>query len=249
MRTAWRTSVVVTGLVLLAAPAGAQGRDSSPWSVTVEMGTERPVWGDAYGSGVGTVGGFPIQVMSRGYGDLFGFGVNWAGSLAYQLTPSQEVRVRVAGSRFEGRERSAGLRLAGPETQTLFNRLDGDASAGLDVGIRHYLPRINEVRPYMGVYAGVHRVGEIRAEFFDRANIFRVTSVRMYEASTVPTIAAGGGVLVPLTTRIDVQGALELRWRGTLTAADGLANTGLEPITNANRRWSLPASIGARIGF
>jgi hypothetical protein len=71
----------------------------------------------------------------------------------------------------------------------------------------------------------------------------------MYDTSVVPSFGAGGGVQINLSQRFAVQGGVDFKWQGDANDLDGLAGTGLEPINDENRRWSMPITGGVTVRF
>ena len=74
--------VVLMAAVLLSADAQAQ---SSPWSVSFDLGAQVQVSGDVHGAGSGQVLGLPTEVESRSYDDVYGSGFGWAAGVGYRL--------------------------------------------------------------------------------------------------------------------------------------------------------------------
>jgi hypothetical protein len=59
----------------------------------------------------------------------------------------------------------------------------------------------------------------------------------------------GGGLQIDLSERLAVQGGVDFRWHGDAKDRDGLAGTGLEPINDETRRWSMPLTGGVTVRF
>jgi hypothetical protein len=59
----------------------------------------------------------------------------------------------------------------------------------------------------------------------------------------------GGGVQIDLSNRLALQGGVDLKWHGDAGDRDGLAGTGLEPINDKSRRWSMPITGGVTVRF
>ena len=108
---------------------------------------------------------------------------------------------------------------------------------GLEGGVR--LRPGSGVGPYATITGGFRRVSEIQARLQTDSTIRAVTG---YEASTVPSVAVGGGMLwgsAGFAMGVEVA----LRYAGAPTAPAGRA---LEPDSDAGARWSLPIGLVVR---
>jgi len=76
-----------------------------------------------------------------------------------------------------------------------------------------------------------------------------LSDVGFLESSVVPSFYVGAGVQIQLSDRIGVQGGVDFRWHGAAEPLDGLAGTGLEPITDETERWSMPVIGGITVRF
>jgi len=241
-----RAVVLITaGLVGLAAPAAAQTA-STRWSLSFDLGAERSVSGDVHAGGSGTVLALPTQVESRSYQDIYGAKFAWAASFGYAVTEMGELRVRLTYAKHEADRVQVGNVAGLP----LFGLFDDDKALGVDFGYRQYLGMAeSRVRPFVGAQVGFVNVDTINAEFTVPAAGVTLSNVDFYESTTAPAFGFHGGVEVKMNDRFALQGGVDLRWRGNLTARDGLAGTGLEPINDESARWSLPFFFGATVRF
>lgn len=240
-----RITTALSALTLVATPVLAQAPER-PWSVSFDLGMERAVAGDLHGGGTGTVLGLPTQVGARSYDDIYGIGVQWSAGLGYAVSSSGEVRATFSWARGTADRLTVGS-VAGLD---LFGLFDEDRSMGVEVGYRQYLGGADaRIRPYLGVFGGVSRVEAITAEFTVPAAGVTLSNVDMFERSTVPVFGGSAGLQARLSDRLSFQVGADLRWRDNLKAKDGLAGTGLEPINDESRRWSLPVSAGLTLRF
>jgi len=244
MNTA-RITTLLCALALVAAPVAAQTTDK-PWSVSFDIGGERSVSGDLHGGGTGTVLSLPTQVGARTYDDIYGTSFFWTAGLGYAVSASGELRGQFSFSKATADRLKVGT-VAGLD---LFGLFDDDRSMGVELGYRQYLGASDmRVRPYIGVFGGVSRVDAIKSEFTVPAAAVTLSGVDMYESSTVPVGGVNAGLQAALSDMLALQIGADLRWRGNLSPKDGLAGTGLEPINDESRRWSLPFYAGLTLRF
>jgi hypothetical protein len=230
--------------LMVALSAGDVRAQSGPWSVSFDLGTEVAVNGDLHKGGSGTVLGLPTQVQARSYGDIYSNGFHWAVGLGYRVGETGEVRVQ--GSYTD--KPAERLQVGTVATLPLFGLFDDYKSFGMDFGYRQYFSAAR-VRPYVGVSAGFARIDAIQSEFSVPAANVVLSNVKMYDSTLVPTVGASGGVQVNLSDRVALQGGVELKWHGDADDLDGLAGTGLEPINDESRRWSMPVTGGITVRF
>lgn len=237
------TLLLAAALVAMAVPAAAQ---SPRWSVAFNVGTDIPLSGNVHDGGTGRVLGLPTTVEARDYNDIYGNPFTWLVDLGFLATGSGEVRARLFRTAANAERVQVGL----VTTLPLFAEFDRYEALGMDVGYRQYLsPASSAVRPYAGASVGFVNIDTINSTFSVPAANVVLSSVPMYDSSTVMTFAASAGVLVPVGTHFAVQGGVDFRWHDDLDPVDGLAGTGLEPINDQSRRWSMPITIGAVVRF
>ena len=233
--------IVALVVVLPARDARAQ---SSPWSVSFELGTQAALNGDVHGGGSGTVLGLPTQVQARSYKDIYGNGVYWAAGLGHRVGEAGEIRVRGSYTADTADRLQVGT-VAGLPLLALF---DDYKAFGMDFGYRHYFGAAL-IRPYIGAGGGFVRLDTIQSEFSVPAAGVVLSNVNIYDTSVVPSVGAGGGVQINLSDRFAVQGGVEFKWQGDAEDLDGLAGTGLESINDESRRWSVPITGGITVRF
>jgi opacity protein-like surface antigen len=119
---------------------------------------------------------------------------------------------------------------------------------GMDFGYRQYLGA-RRARPFLGAGVGFVRLQTVTSEFSVPAAGVVLSDVDFFESSVVPAFGVGGGLQVDLSDRVAVQGGLDFRWHGDAKDRDGLAGTGLEPINDESRRWSMPITAGVTVRF
>jgi hypothetical protein len=232
--------VAFMAAALWASEAAAQTR----FSVSFDLGAQVPVSGDVHGGGSGRVLGLATQVEPRSYGDVYGSGFYWAAGFGYQLGERGEFRVQGSYTNNPAERLQVGNVAGLP----LFGLFDDYSAFGMDFGYRQYFGG-GTARPYVGGSVGFVRLAEIQSEFSVPAANVVLSDVNFYDESTVASFGAGGGVQVALSSRFAVQGGIEFKWHGDASDLDGLAGTGLEPINDESRRWSMPVTGGVTVRF
>jgi opacity protein-like surface antigen len=227
--------------VLGSTTASAQ---TNPWSASFDLGVQTPMDGDVHGGGSGTVLGLPTQVTSKSYGDVYGAGFYWAGGLGYGVGERGEIRVQGSYTSNPAESLQVGT-VAGLPLLALFEDYQ---AFGMDFGYRQYLGA-RRARPFLGAGVGFVRLQTVTSEFSVPAAGVVLSDVDFFESSVVPAFGVGGGLQVDLSDRVAVQGGLDFRWHGDAKDRDGLAGTGLEPINDESRRWSMPITAGVTVRF
>lgn len=235
--------LAVAAALAIAVPAAAQ---SPRWSVAFNVGADVPLSGNVHDGGTGRVLNLPTTVQARDYKDIYGTPFTWSADFGFLATPSSEIRARV----FRTRAEAARIQVGDVASLPLFAEFDPYAALGMDVGYRQYLTSsTSSVRPFAGASLGFLRTDTINSTFSVPAANVVLRDVAMYDSSTVLAFAVSAGALVPIGQNFGIQGGVDVRWHGDLTAVDGLAGTGLERINDESRRWSMPLTIGAVVRF
>jgi hypothetical protein len=235
--------VIVLMLLAMAAPAAAQ---SPRWSLGFNAGGDVALSGNVHDGGTGTVLNLPTRVEARTYGDIYGTPFTWSVDFGYHAAANGEVRARLFRTRAEAER----VQVGDVATLGLFAEFDPYVALGMDVGYRQYFGGESApVRPYAGASVGFVRIDEIDATFSVPLASVVLNDVPMTASSTVPSLALSAGVVVPVGSNVGIQGGVDFRWHGDLDPVDGLAGTGLEPINDETRRWSMPVTAGVFVRF
>ena len=236
-----RSYAVMVVLVLSAGVAQAQ---TSPWSVSFDLGAQVAMSGDLHGGATGSVIGLQTVVEPRSYGDVYGTGFYWAAALGYRLGQTGELRIQGNYTNNPAERVQVGT-VAGLELSSLF---DDYNAFGMDFGYRQYFSA-SRVRPFLGVGVGFVRLAEIDAELSVPAAGVTFPQVSFLESSVVPAFGINGGMQVQISERFSVQGGIDFRWHGDAEDSDGLPGTGLESINDESRRWAMPITGGLTVRF
>jgi len=227
-RTTSLLAVLAIGLSGWLTPAEA--RQLRP-SIIVKLSIEPSIGGTAIGAATGTVNGAPISIPEASWTDTHS-----------QKSPLLEAGVAFPTGRTldilallnygHAGANSDQVGTIGGNPLTL--SLDDYTFWGIEGGIR--LRKESGAGPYATVTAGFRRVSEIQARL-SAITISRTDTV--YDASAVPAIAFGGGMLwgdrgfaMGLEVAVRYAGAPSVPSNQTLTPASG-----------AGARWSLPIGI------
>lgn len=234
------------GLLVVIAPSAGAQTDLGRWSVSFDAGMQMALTGDVHSGGSGRVLNLPTSVDAKSYGDVFGPGFFWAAGLGYGVGERGELRVQAAYTANPAERLQVGTVAGLP----LFGEFEDYKALAMDFGYRHYVgARDRRVRPFFGGAAGFTRVDRIRSTFSVPAANVTLPNVNFYDNSTVLSFNGYGGVQFPLSGRVSLQALADFRWHGDLNPVDGLAGTGLEPINDKSRRWSMPVTGGVTVRF
>lgn len=227
------TTVVSAGLILVLSgalqPAEAQLTDTI--SILLKISADPSVGGTAIGAASATIGGIPASIDEASWADthsrrspLFEGGVGIrAGQFAEILGLFSYGRA--------GADSDAIGELGGVPLTASF---DDYEFWGLEGGVR--LRGSSGMGPYATLTGGFRRVSEIGALL--RAGDM-VAAVTGYEASVVPSVAFGGGMLWG-TEDFAMGFEVALRYAGAPSVPTDRA---LEPASGAGARWSLPLGL------
>lgn len=238
------TAMLITMSAALAMPATAQTQTAPRFSVSFDAGADVALSGEVHSGGTGTVLALPTTVQARTYGDIYGAPFTWAASFGYRFAQNTEFRTRV----FQTTGTAENVQVGTVASLPLFALFDDYKTLGAEVGVRQYFGS-SRVQPFVGAGVGFASVDEINGTFTVPAASVVLRDVSMYGKSTVLTMAFSGGVLIPVSANLAIQGGMDFRWADNLEPVDGLAGTGLERINDKSRRWSMPVKVGAVVRF
>jgi hypothetical protein len=101
--------------------------------------------------------------------------------------------------------------------------------------------------PYVGAWGGMVRGSAISASVTIPNDPQPAFALPVLDASSAGTVAGGGGIIVPLSSRFALTADVNIRWRGALNSANVLVGTGLDRIGRDSARWSLPVVFGGLV--
>lgn len=235
MRRMLRTLALVAAAQVLSGalhPAHAQIADNV--GLIVKISADPSIGGSAIGGASGAINGVPVSVLDSPWADTHS-----------QAAPLFEAGVGVRAAEWVEVLGLVNYGRAGASADTI-GEIGGtpiDASFddykfwGLEGGLRVRPP--SGVGPYGTFTAGFRHVGDLNVRLVAGSTVRAVSG---YEASTVPSFAAGGGMLwgdAGFAMGIEVA----IRYAGAPAAA-GTVN--VTPASDAGARWSLPIGIVVR---
>jgi Outer membrane protein beta-barrel domain len=241
-----RRPILTAVLFLVPALASAQVPTDATWSVEASVGWNFAGGGNLLSAGIGRLFDHATVIEDQSYGQVYGTGVQWNVGGGYRLSDRAEVRGELsyqsAGARL--------LRIGSTGSAPLYATFDDYKAFSLDAGYRRYFADSTErLRPYGGATVGVAIIGRIDADLAAPDLNATLAAADFYDHSGALAFGLNGGALYALTDRLDVKGEIGLRHIGGLSAADGLAGTGLETINDNSGRWTVPLTFGARYRF
>jgi hypothetical protein len=235
----------ILAVLLLPWPAAGQSQTSEPkWSLSFDIGGQKPVSGEVLSADKGFVLGFPTEVMSASYDDIYGTGFYVAGGVGYRVLPRGEVRGS-AGFTMNAAER---IQVGSVPSLPLFAQLDDYKAFALDVGYRQYVSG-GRVQPFIGGVFGFTRVDTIEVTLTVPAVNATLPDVPFYRSSVVPSAGFSGGVQFLVNGNFALQGGVDLRWHGDLKQNEGLEGTDLEAVNDHSSRWAMPITGGVSVRF
>jgi hypothetical protein len=244
MRTRSLVGPFILAVLLVPWLAAAQTQNEPKWSLSFDIGGQKPVSGEVFGADSGFVLGFPTEVASASYADIYGTGFYLAGGVGYRVLPRGEMRGS-AGFTLNAAER---VQVGTVPSLPLFAQLDDYKAFALDVGYRHYVSA-GRIQPFVGGVFGFTRIDTIEITLTVPAVNATLPDVPMYQSSVVPAAGFTGGVQFLVNQNFAVQGGIDVRWHGDLKQNEGLQGTDLEAVNDHSSRWAMPITGGVSLRF
>jgi hypothetical protein len=243
-----RSFVFALALLSISHPAWAQIEFAdSRWSVFGAVGFESPLSGNVSAAVSGNLPNSPQLVLGNVTGsDVYGSLARWHFGVGIRITERSELLGSFSYSAGGGSRAVIGV-TPGPLYVGAFDDL---GEKGFEMGYRYHLSPMGRVVPYIGAWGGMVRGSAIGAALSIPNNPQPSFTLPVLDASSAGTVAGGGGLIVPITSRFALTADVNIRWRGALNSANVLVGTGLDRIGRDSARWSLPVVFGGlvRIG-
>ena len=239
---------IVLALALVAVPGVARAQvelADTKWSVFGAIGFDTSLSGNVTAPVTGNPPGLPeiaLVVDNVSFSEVYGSLVRWHFGVGFRLTERSEI----LGS-FSYSAGGGSRALIGPVYVGAFNDLSEKA---FEVGFRHQFLTAGRVIPYVGGWGGIVRVNAIEASLTIPNDPQPAFTLPILDASSAGTIAGGGGIMIPVSSRFALTADVNIRWRSALNSANILVGSGLDTIGRDSGRWSVPAVFGGvvRIG-
>jgi len=241
---------IIAGLMVALPFAGgsvAQAQDpkDTPWSVEFAIGWDNSISGNINSSGIGTLNNQAVVITKNSYNDVYGTGLHIRFGGGYLIDDITELRAT-----FSLQSLDADLTEMGDiGSSRLYGQYDDYQSFGLDFGFRRYV----DLKPGLRAYGE----GTIGLAFIEETDIVLVAPganftgnvTDFYDQTAALTLGGNAGVVLQMSSNIDMFGQAGLRWVSGMSAIDNLEGTGLETINDKSGRWTVPFLTGVRLRF
>jgi hypothetical protein len=238
---------IALALALVAAPGVALAQvefADTRWSAFGAVGFESPLSGNVSAAVTGNLPNSPQLVLGNVTGsDVYGSLARWHFGVGLRITERSELLGSFSYSAGGGSRAVIGV-TPGPLYVGAFDDL---GEKGLEMGYRYHLSSVGRVMPYVGAWGGMVRGSAISASVTIPNDPQPAFALPVLDASSAGTVAGGGGIIVPLSSRFALTADVNIRWRGALNSANVLVGTGLDRIGRDSARWSLPVVFGGLV--
>ena len=240
-------SLAITVSLGAGSTAHAQSQtDESRWFVDFGAGIDPSINGNVNSGAIGVLNGQAIAVVPNSYGDVYGTGINFRFGGGFRINAFSELR-----GMFIFQSADANLvRFGDLGPSSLYGQYSDYKSFALDVGYRRYVQLSSlSIRPFAEATIGVGSIDRINLELAAPQSNVVVNNTDFYDGTAAFTWSVSGGLLVPLSDRIDFSAQLGLRHVGGLADVDQLVGTDLSDINNDSARLTVPIVAGVRVRF
>jgi hypothetical protein len=228
------------------APAQVEFADTR-WSAFGAVGFETPLSGNMSAAATGRPPNLPnspqLVLGNVTGGDVYGSLARWHFGVGMRITERSELLGSFSYSGGGGSRAVIGV-TPGPPYVGAFDDLGEKA---FEMGYRYHLSSVGRVMPYVGAWGGMVRATAIDTSVTIPNDPQPAFTLPILDASWAGTIAGGGGIIVPLSSRFALTADVNIRWRSALNSANVLVGTGLDRIGRDTARWSLPVVFGGMV--
>jgi Outer membrane protein beta-barrel domain len=242
----FRSLVLVFAFSVWGTSALAQAPDENRFSFDVGMGIDVSVNGNVNSGAIGRLDGQATAILPSPYGQVYGTGLHFLLGGGYALNAESELR-----GTFTFQSADADLvRLGDIGPSSLYGQYSDYQTFGLDVGYRRYLGLSNtRARVYAEATIGIAFIDAIDVVLAAPQSNIVLDNTDFYDQTGAFTWGIGGGVLFPITERMQVNTQIGLRRVSGLAEVDQFVGTGLDEINNDSARLTFPIVVGLRILF
>jgi len=216
------------------------------WSFDAGIGFDNSLSGNINSGAIGTLNNQAVVFTKNTYESVYGTGFHLRFGGGYMLDDVSEVRAAFTYQSLGGTL----TRMGDIGVSNLYGQYDDYKTLGLDFGYRRYSPqRWGPMMPYAEGTLGIAFIDEIDVLLAaPQANVVQ-NATDFYDATAAFTLGVNGGMLFPITDRVDFNVQLGLRYSTGLSQVDALVGTGLGAINDDSARWTIPFVIGVRARF
>ena len=245
LRSTLSVAASVAVILLCAGRAQAQSTGTG-WVFDAGLGIDSPINGNINSGAIGTIGGSAAAILPNSFKDVYGTGIQFRVGGGYMLNDVTELR-----GVFIFQSADADLvRLGDVGASSLYGQFSDYQNLSLDFGARRYIElERSRVRPYAEATVGLAFIDAIDVRLAAPQAGLVIDNTDFYDQTAAFTLSVSGGVLVPLTDKVDVTAQIGLRRVSGLAEVDDLVGTGLEDINNDTARLTFPAIVGVRFKF
>lgn len=233
-------------LILLCAGRAQAQSTGTGWVFDAGIGIDSPINGNVNSGAIGSIGGSAAAILPNSFKDVYGTGIQLRLGGGYMLNDVTELR-----GVFIFQSADADLvRLGDVGASSLYGQFSDYQNLSLDFGARRYIElERSRVRPYAEATIGLAFIDAIDVRLAAPQAGLVIDNTDFYDQTAAFTLSVSGGVLVPLTDKMDVTAQIGLRRVSGLAEVDQLVGTGLEDINNDTARLTFPAIVGVRFKF
>ncbi len=242
-----RSFVLAAALLVLPGVAFAQvERDDTEWVVFGSIGFDAPLSGDATSAVTGTLSGAPLVLGNVSFSEVYGTLARWEFGGGYRLDNRSEVLAKFSYSSGGGSRAAVGV----TPGALYVGEFESVAEKSFQVGYRRHFGSLGPFQPSAGGWVGFTRVNSISTTLTLPGSSDAPINLPVLDASWAGLLGGGGGLQLPLTSRLALSADANLQWRSAINSANILVGTGLDTIGDGSARWSLPIVFGVvlRVG-
>ena len=241
----FRTLVLIFAFSVWATSARAQAPESR-LSLDLGTGIDISVNGNVNSGAIGRLNGQAAAILPNPYGQVYGTGLHFLVGAGWALNEQSELR-----GAFTFQTADADLvRLGDLGPSSLYGQYSDYQTVGLDLGYRRYVgPSSSRTRLYVEGTIGIAFIDAIDVELAAPQSNVVVDNTDFYDQTGAFTWGIGGGVLFPITDKMQFNVQMGLRHVGGLSEVDQLVGTGLDEINNDSARLTFPIVVGVRFRF
>lgn len=235
-------SLVLT-VVLLVFPAVASAQVApadTDWVAFGAVGFDPPLSGNVTSAVTGNLSGAPLVLGGVSFSGVYGTLARWEFGGGYRIDSRSEVLAKFSYSSGGGSRAALGVTPGLPYV----GEFESIAEKSFQLGYRRHLATLGPFRPYVGGWGGFTRTNSITAPLTLPGASDAPINLPVLDASAAGLVSGGGGLLLPLTSRVALNVDANLQWRTSLNSANVLVGTGLDNIGDETSRWSFPVVFG-----
>lgn len=251
-------------LLMVAAPAFAEGPEQGRFSMSVLGGVDMPVSGDVHSGAIAQVPDLgplnpalagvdaELRIRSRSHDQVYGTATSYGLEVGYGLSDRSEVFLQAREtSADDGRVRVGAAYVPALDTELdVFGHFSGYDAYTWELGYRHFFGDGGRVRPFVAARLGATETDDIRATFEIPDAAITIPDAPFYEKDWALSGGLEAGALISFTEHFSMTLAAGVNYIDDLSGDDSaIAGLGLASINDTGSRVSVPLSITGRWDF